>query len=51
MGRRSIVPARRVVIVGGGGGGDAVAAGLRVKGFDGEVVIVSADADRPYHRP
>ena len=42
---------RRVVIVGGGGTGDAAAFGLRKRGFDGEVVIVSADQDRPYDRP
>ena len=41
----------RVVIVGGGGAGDAAAFGLRKHGFDGEVVIVSADVDRPYDRP
>ncbi len=43
--------AKRVVIVGGGGTGDAAAFALRKKGFDGEVVIVSADHDRPYDRP
>src|SRR5438105_13006879 len=43
--------AGRVVIVGGGGAGDAAAFGLRKKGFDGEVVILSADTDRPYDRP
>jgi 3-phenylpropionate/trans-cinnamate dioxygenase ferredoxin reductase subunit len=41
----------RVVIVGGGSGGDAAAFALRKKGFDGEVVILSADPDRPYDRP
>jgi 3-phenylpropionate/trans-cinnamate dioxygenase ferredoxin reductase component len=41
----------RVVIVGGGGGGDAAAFGLRKKGFSGEIVILSADVDRPYDRP
>jgi len=41
----------RVVIVGGGGGGDAAAFALRKKGYDGEVVIISADGDRPYDRP
>src|SRR5436309_1468972 len=41
----------RVVIVGGGSGGDAAAFALRKKGFQGEVVIVSADQDRPYDRP
>jgi len=41
----------RVVIVGGGGAGDAAAFALRKKGFDGEVVIISADHDRPYDRP
>jgi 3-phenylpropionate/trans-cinnamate dioxygenase ferredoxin reductase subunit len=42
---------RQVVIVGGGGGGDAAAFALRKKGFDGEVIILSADRDRPYDRP
>src|SRR5437879_12985489 len=41
----------RVVIVGGGGTGDAAAFGLRKHGFDGEIVILSADQDRPYDRP
>ena len=40
-----------VVIVGGGSGGDAAAFALRKKGFDGDVVILSADQDRPYDRP
>jgi 3-phenylpropionate/trans-cinnamate dioxygenase ferredoxin reductase component len=43
--------AKPVVIVGGGGGGDAAAFALRKKGYDGEVVILSADRDRPYDRP
>ncbi len=42
---------KRVVIVGGGSGGDAAAFMLRKKGFDGDVVILSADHDRPYDRP
>jgi 3-phenylpropionate/trans-cinnamate dioxygenase ferredoxin reductase subunit len=42
---------KRIVIVGGGGGGDAAAFALRKKGFDGEVLIISADRDRPYDRP
>jgi 3-phenylpropionate/trans-cinnamate dioxygenase ferredoxin reductase subunit len=42
---------QRVAIVGGGGAGDAAAFGLRKHGFDGEVVIISADANRPYDRP
>ena len=41
----------RVVVVGGGGTGDAAAFALRKRGFDGEIVIVSADHDRPYDRP
>src|SRR5260370_1252563 len=41
----------RVGIVGGGGSGDAAAFGLRKRGFDGEIVILSADHDRPYDRP
>lgn len=43
--------AKQVVIVGGGGGGDATAFALRKKGFDGGVLILSADRDRPYDRP
>ena len=42
---------KRVVIVGGGGAGDATAFALRKRGFDGEVVILSADRNRPYDRP
>jgi 3-phenylpropionate/trans-cinnamate dioxygenase ferredoxin reductase component len=42
---------KRVVIVGGGGAGDATAFALRKKGFDGEVLILSADHNRPYDRP
>jgi len=42
---------KRVVIVGGGGAGDAAAFALRKKGFDGEVLIISADQNRPYDRP
>jgi 3-phenylpropionate/trans-cinnamate dioxygenase ferredoxin reductase subunit len=41
----------RVVLVGGGGVGDAAAFALRKRGFDGEVLILSADQDRPYDRP
>jgi 3-phenylpropionate/trans-cinnamate dioxygenase ferredoxin reductase subunit len=41
----------RVVIVGGGGTGDYAAFALRKRGFGGEVVILSADHDRPYDRP
>jgi 3-phenylpropionate/trans-cinnamate dioxygenase ferredoxin reductase component len=42
---------RRVVIVGGGGTGDYTAFTLRKRGFEGEIVILSADHDRPYDRP
>lgn len=42
---------KRVVIVGGGGTGDAVAFALRKRSFDGHIVILSADVDRPYDRP
>src|SRR5260370_41612662 len=48
---RSEMAAKPVVIVGGGGGGDAAAFALRKKGYDGEVMILSADRDRPYDRP
>ena len=39
------------MIVGGGGTGDYAAFTLRKRGFDGEIVILSADGDRPYDRP
>jgi 3-phenylpropionate/trans-cinnamate dioxygenase ferredoxin reductase component len=42
---------KRVAIVGGGGTGDYAAFALRKKGFDGDIVILSADHDRPYDRP
>jgi 3-phenylpropionate/trans-cinnamate dioxygenase ferredoxin reductase component len=45
------VAGHRFVIVGGGGAGDSAAFEARKEGFDGEIVIVSADADRPYDRP
>src|SRR6266704_5374304 len=41
----------RAVVVGGGGTGDAAAFALRKRGFEGEVIIVSGDSDRPYDRP
>lgn len=41
----------RVVIVGGGGVGDAAAFTLRKRGFDGAILILSVDRDRPYDRP
>src|ERR1700694_1421370 len=41
----------RVVIVGGGGTGDYAAFAVRKRGCEGEVVILSADHDRPYDRP
>src|SRR2546426_1480434 len=45
------VAGKRVVIVGGGGSGDAAAFALRKTGYDGDVVMLSADRDRPYDRP
>lgn len=42
---------QHVVVVGGGGTGDAAAFALRKRGFDGQITVLSADADRPYDRP
>lgn len=42
---------RRVVIIGGGAAGFACSEMLRREGFDGDLTILSADADAPYDRP
>ncbi|MBL5973751.1 MAG: NAD(P)/FAD-dependent oxidoreductase [Candidatus Leucobacter sulfamidivorax] len=42
---------RRVVVVGGSVGGVHAAEALRDQGFEGEVTLVSADAQLPYDRP
>jgi 3-phenylpropionate/trans-cinnamate dioxygenase ferredoxin reductase subunit len=42
---------RTYVIVGGGLAGAKAAETLRAQGFDGRVVLVGAEADRPYERP
>ncbi len=45
------VAATRMVIIGGGAAGHAAAEMLRREGFDGSVVIISADESPPYDRP
>lgn len=40
-----------VVIVGAGQGGLQVAESLRAEGYDGDVVLIGAEAHAPYHRP
>lgn len=47
------LPARpdRIVIVGGGAAGFAAAEMLRRRGYEGELAMISADADAPYDRP
>ncbi|MBX5470372.1 MAG: FAD-dependent oxidoreductase [Thermoleophilaceae bacterium] len=42
---------RRFVIVGAGLAGAKAAETLREEGFDGEVVLLGAEAERPYERP
>jgi 3-phenylpropionate/trans-cinnamate dioxygenase ferredoxin reductase subunit len=42
---------RTFVIVGGGLAGGSAAATLRADGFDGRVVLVCHEHERPYHRP
>ncbi len=39
------------VIVGAGLAGAGAAAGLRAQGFDGRVVLMGAESERPYNRP
>lgn len=41
----------KIVIVGGGAAGFAAAEMLRRRGFEGELTMISADADAPYDRP
>jgi NADPH-dependent 2,4-dienoyl-CoA reductase/sulfur reductase-like enzyme len=41
----------KIVIVGGGAAGFAAAEMLRRRGYDGELAMISADADAPYDRP
>lgn len=40
-----------VVIVGAGHGGTQLAVSLREQGYKGEVHLISADPDHPYHKP
>src|SRR5271165_5120281 len=53
--RRTALPrsdaGARMLIIGGGAAGYAAAEMLRREGFDGSVVIVSADRSAPYDRP
>jgi NADPH-dependent 2,4-dienoyl-CoA reductase/sulfur reductase-like enzyme/nitrite reductase/ring-hydroxylating ferredoxin subunit len=44
-------PRRRIVIVGGGAAGLAAAEMLRRQGYDGSLVLLSADSDPPCDRP
>ena len=47
---RSGLP-QSIVIVGGGGAGNAAAETLRREGYQGRVILLSADASRPCDRP
>ena len=40
-----------IVIAGGGLAGAKAAETLREEGFDGRVVLLGAEAERPYERP
>lgn len=42
---------RRILIAGGGLAGLSAATRLRERGFDGELVVVGEEANRPYSRP
>src|SRR5262249_16031890 len=42
---------RRVVIVGGGLSGGSAALTLRELGFDGDIELIGAETEPPYHRP
>jgi len=41
----------RVVVVGGGLAGAKTAEALRARGFDGSIVLLAAETERPYERP
>lgn len=49
--KRGAPDVRRVVIVGGGAAGLACALELRKLGYDGEIIMLSADSDPPCDRP
>ena len=40
-----------IVIVGAGHSGVAVAAGLRTRGWDGDILLLEAEKETPYERP
>lgn len=40
-----------IVVVGGGHGGSQAVASLRSEGYDGRLILVSAEVDIPYQRP
>ncbi|MCX5515898.1 FAD-dependent oxidoreductase [Kaistia algarum] len=42
---------QNIAIIGGGHAGAQAAASLRADGFDGRLVLVSAENELPYHRP
>ena len=42
---------KRVVIIGGGHAGCSCAKALRHEQFTGEIVLISNEAELPYHRP
>jgi NADPH-dependent 2,4-dienoyl-CoA reductase/sulfur reductase-like enzyme/nitrite reductase/ring-hydroxylating ferredoxin subunit len=48
--RRHGAEARPMTIVGGGAAGFAAANALRTRGWEGEIVVISADRDPPYDR-
>ena len=41
----------RTVIIGAGHAGTTLAASLRDEGYDGSIVLLSAERELPYHRP
>ncbi|PHP67466.1 FAD-dependent oxidoreductase [Zhengella mangrovi] len=41
----------RIIIVGAGHGGVQAAASLKQEGWEGDIVMISEDADLPYHKP
>src|SRR4051795_2713500 len=51
MGEATMSEPQRVVIIGAGLAGASAAAGLRERGYTGDVLVLGAESHRPYELP